>query len=305
MTSLRAAEHPRPHHTLVHISDTHFVDPGERPAGVAPVREHLEQMLQELADTRVRPEALLFTGDLADRGEAAAYRQLREVVEPAAAAIGAEVIWVMGNHDDRSTMRTALLDEPADDRPYDGVVMLGGLRIVVLDSTVPREAYGEIRPAQHEWLTEVLSTPAPEGTILALHHPPIPCVQDLAVTVELRDQAALAEVLDGTDVRAILGGHFHYSTSATFAGIPVSVASATCYTQDLQTPERGTRGRDGAQAVNLVHVYDSTIMHTVVPRGGGATVGRHIDGPTTARLLAEQGLYIPEAPFPVDRSQRR
>lgn len=298
MNTLRAAEHPRANHTLVHLSDTHFVPPGQLLSGVAPVRDHLEALLEDLVATRVRPEALIFTGDLADRGEASAYQQLREVVEPLAESIGAEIIWVMGNHDDRATMRTALLDAPADDAPYDRVVMLGGLRVIVLDSTVPREAYGEIRAAQYEWLADVLSTPAPEGTILALHHPPIPCVQDLAITVELRDQAVLAEVLAGTDVRAIIGGHFHYSTSATFAGIPVSVASATCYTQDLQTPERGTRGRDGAQAFNLVHVYDSTIMHSVVPMGGGATVSRHVDGPTTARMLAEEGLYIPDAPVP-------
>lgn len=296
MSALRAAEHPRANHTLVHLSDTHFVPPGQLLSGVAPVREHLEGLLEDLVATNLRPEALIFTGDLADRGEASAYRQLRELVEPLAEQLGAELIWVMGNHDDRATLRTELLDADADDAPYDRVVMLDGLRIIVLDSSVPRESYGEIRPAQHAWLREVLSEPAPEGTILALHHPPIPCVQDLAVTVELRDQAALAETLAGGDVRAIIGGHLHYSTSATFEGIPVSVASATCYTQDLQTPDRGTRGRDGAQAFNLVHVYDSTIMHSVVPQGGGASVSRHVDGPTTARMLAEQGLYIPDAP---------
>lgn len=296
MNALRAAEYPRANHTLVHLSDTHFVPPGELLSGVAPVREHLEGLLEDLVATNLRPEALIFTGDLADRGEASAYRQLRELVEPLAEHLGAELIWVMGNHDDRATMRTELLDAEADDAPYDRVVMLGGLRIIVLDSTVPRRAYGEIRPAQYAWLREVLSEPAPEGTILALHHPPVPCVQDLAITVELRDQDALAQVLAGSDVRAIIGGHFHYSTSATFAGIPVSVASATCYTQDLQTPDRGTRGRDGAQAFNLVHVYNSTIMHSVVPQGGGASVSRHVDGAATARKLAEQGLYIPDAP---------
>ena len=289
----------------MHLSDTHFVPPGQLLAGVAPVHEHLAELLEDLVASQLRPDALVVTGDLADAGEALAYRDLRALVEPAAAALGAELIWVMGNHDVRSTMRTELLDLPAEDTPYDHVVHLGGLRIVVLDSTVPGRAHGEIRPAQLDWLRAELATPAPEGTILALHHPPIPCVQDLAVTVELRDQAALAEVLEGTDVRAIIGGHFHYSTFASFVGIPVSVASATCYTQDLQTPERGTRGRDRAQAFSLVHVYEDTIMHSVVPRGGGVTVGRHVDGPTTARMLAEQGLYIPDAPVPARWSGRR
>ena len=88
---------------------------------------------------------------------------------------------------------------------------------------------------------------------------------DLAATVELRDQSRLAAVLRGTDVRTILAGHLHYSTFATFAGIPVSVASATCYTQDLTVPRAAPAGADGAQAYNLVHVYDDTIVHSVVP----------------------------------------
>ncbi len=298
---LRAAEYPHPNHVLVHLSDTHFLPEGELLHGVAPMRDHLEALLADLAATNLRPEALIFTGDLADRGEEEAYRILRGIVAPVAERLGAELIWVMGNHDDRATMRRTLLDAPADGseadltEPYNRVVMLGGLRIVVLDSTVPGRHHGEITPAQLEWLAAVLAEPAPEGTVLALHHPPAPCVMDLLVTFELRDQEALAAVLTGTDVRAILAGHYHYSSTSTFAGIPVSVASATCYTQDLQTPDRGTRGRDGAQAFNLVHVYADTILHSVVPMGGGATVGAHVDANVTAERLAAAGMYIRDA----------
>ncbi|GAA1743123.1 phosphodiesterase [Microbacterium paludicola] len=291
--TLRIAEHPLPDHFLVHISDTHFVMPGERLGGVADASAHLRELLATVADTGIRPEALVFTGDLADAGEAEAYAELRSVVEEAAARMGARIIWVMGNHDDRATMRRTLLDAEPTTEPYDRVEWLGGLRIVVLDSTVPGHAHGELEPAQLEWLRGVLAEPAPEGTLLALHHPPIPCLQDLAVTVELHDQPALAQVLRGSDVRAILGGHFHYNTTATFEGIPVSVASSTCYTQDLLTPGRGTRGRDAAQTVNFVHVYERTVMHSVVPAAGAATVGRFVDAAGTVERLRQEGIVIP------------
>ncbi|MBF0817534.1 phosphodiesterase [Microbacterium paludicola] len=291
--TLRIAEHPLPDHFLVHISDTHFVMPGERLGGVADASAHLRELLATVADTGIRPEALVFTGDLADAGEAEAYAELRSVVEEAAARMGARIIWVMGNHDDRATMRRTLLDAEPTTEPYDRVEWLGGLRIVVLDSTVPGHAHGELEPSQLEWLRGVLAEPAPEGTLLALHHPPIPCLQDLAVTVELHDQPALAEVLRGSDVRAILGGHFHYNTTATFEGVPVSVASSTCYTQDLLTPGRGTRGRDAAQTVNFVHVYERTVMHSVVPAAGAATVGRFVDAAGTVERLRQEGIVIP------------
>jgi 3',5'-cyclic AMP phosphodiesterase CpdA len=114
------------------------------------------------------------------------------------------------------------------------------------------------------------------------------------VLVELRDQASLAAVVRNSDVRTIIAGHLHYSTTATFAGIPVSVASATCYTQDLNVAVGGTRGRDGAQAFNLVHVYEHTIVHSVVPLGSTPTVGEHVTPQMTAERLAAAGMSIPE-----------
>jgi 3',5'-cyclic AMP phosphodiesterase CpdA len=127
-----------------------------------------------------------------------------------------------------------------------------------------------------------------------MHHPPVPSVADLAVLVELRNQARLASVLRGSDVRAILAGHLHYSTSATFAGIPVSVASATCYSQDLTVRVGAERAQNGAQAFNLVHVYADTVMHSVVPIGGYAEVS-YVSEQETADRLAEAGVLIPPA----------
>jgi Icc protein len=263
--NFRTAEHPRPQHFILHMSDTHLVGGPEPLYGSVDSEARLRQIFADLEASGSRPEAIVFTGDLADRGEAKAYAKLCKIVEPAAHKLGAEVIWAMGNHDDRATLRSELLNEPADTAPLDRSYMVNGLRIITLDSTVPGHHHGEISHEQLVWLANELLSPAPDGIILALHHPPVPCVQDLAVLVELRDQSRLADVIRGTDVRAILAGHLHYSTSALFAGIPVSVASATCYTQDLTYDDGGTRGRDGAQAYNLVHVYDDTVVHSVVP----------------------------------------
>ena len=243
MHRLRAAEHPRPDYVLLHISDTHLISDGSL-YGAVDADGRLVELLEQLKLSGVRPDVIVFTGDLADTGEPAAYRKLRAAVEPFAAELGAELVWVMGNHDNRAALRRSVLDEAPSMAPLDRVRMIDGLRIITLDTSVPGHHYGEISGSQLDWLTEQLTAPAPHGTILALHHPPIPSVLDLAVTVELRDQAALGRVLKGRDVRAILAGHLHYSTSATFVGIPVSVASATCYTQDLTVAAGGTRGRD-------------------------------------------------------------
>jgi 3',5'-cyclic-AMP phosphodiesterase len=287
----RTAEYARPDHFLLHISDTHLLaGPGllyDRVSG----ETHLRELFAELETSGGRPEAIVFTGDLADRGEPEAYETLRSIVEPAAARLGAQIIWVMGNHDSRAAFRETLLGELPRTTPIDRVYDVNGLRVITLDSTVPGHHFGEVADSQLDWLAEELSVPAPHGTILAMHHPPLPSVLDLAVAVELRDQAGLREVLEGSDVRSIIAGHLHYSSTGTFAGIPVSVASATCYTQDLNVPVGGTRGRDGARAFNLVHVYDSTIMHSVVPLGEYAALD-YVDAAETQRRLAASGIVV-------------
>jgi Icc protein len=106
------------------------------------------------------------------------------------------------------------------------------------------------------------------GTILALHHPPLPSHVPLFGILELRRQELLAEAIAGSDVRAILAGHLHYSTHGTFAGVPVSVGAATCYTMDIARPPTSINGMDAGQSFHLVHVYEQTITHSVVPVTG-------------------------------------
>jgi len=303
LVTFRTAEYPRPDHILLHLSDTHLLADGRSLYNSVDAEAHLVQLFAEVEASQRRPEAIIFTGDLADRGEKDAYKRLREIVEPAAARIGARVIWVMGNHDNRDAFRSELLGERPSLRPIDRVDDLNGLRVITLDSTVPGAHHGEVTDSQLDWLAEELSTRAEHGTLLAMHHPPLPAVLDLAVAVELRDQAALAEVILGSDVRSILAGHLHYSSTGTFAGVPVSVASATCYTQDLNVPIGGTRGRDGARAFNLVHVYPHTVLHSVVPIGQYRVLD-YVDAAETRRRLDAEGVHIagrvnaPVAPEP-------
>ena len=289
--SIRTAEYPRPDYFLLHLSDTHLLADGNRLYGSVDSAAHVQRLFADVEASGSKPDAIIITGDLADKGEPHAYAQLRGIVEPAAARLGAKVLWVMGNHDNRANFRTELLGQEPSLAPIDHVDYVGGLRIITFDTTVPGSHYGEISERQLEWLSEQLSFPAPDGTILAMHHPPVPSMLDLSVSVELRDQASLAQVLRGTDVRSILAGHLHYSSTATFAGIPVSVASATCYTQDLNVPVGGTRGRDGARAFNLVHVYADTVLHSVVPLGEFEPLD-YIDAAESARRLAASGIEI-------------
>lgn len=250
---------------IIHVSDPHFLAGGARLGDLYDVQASFARTLEAIRAVHAHPTAIVITGDLTDLGEADAYRRLRAAVEPAASALGCPVIWVAGNHDERPAMREHLLDQAATQEPITGVWDLDGLRLIALDTSVPGWHHGDLDAEQLAWLADELRTPAPHGTLIAMHHPPMPSHLPLFDILELRHQDELAEVLRGSDVRGILAGHLHYSAHATFAGIPVSVASATCYTMNVARPAAEVNGMDAAQSFQLVHVHPDTITHTVVP----------------------------------------
>jgi 3',5'-cyclic AMP phosphodiesterase CpdA len=259
-------EEPTAGHVIAHISDTHLLGGDRKLFSTVNVKKNLTDLLERLCATDLTIDALVFTGDLADVAEPEAYRWIRSQVEPVAQELGASVIWVMGNHDEREPYARELFDEESDGSPRDRVYDINGLRVIALDSTVPGYHHGELDDSQLEWLDKELATPAKHGTVLALHHPPIRSHNPLVRMIELFRQDKLEKVVRGSDVRTILGGHLHYSTFGTFAGVPVAVASATCYTVDMgMSKENLMTAVDGGQSIQLVHVYDDTVVHTVVP----------------------------------------
>jgi Icc protein len=263
--SVQLGQFPDPGSVIVHLSDTHFLADKKLLYGTLDTDSVLQTALNRIESSGLRPDLVLITGDIADRGEPDAYHRIRSLIKPFAKRLGSKLLWVPGNHDDRSNLRTQLLHEAPSTRPLDHVIMVDGLRIVALDTTVPGYHHGELDHSQLEWLRAVLSDEAPRGTIVAMHHPPIPTPIRLMNVLELQRQDRLAAVLKGTDVRAILAGHLHYPTNGVFAGIPVSVAGATCYTMNLTAPEHELQGLAGGQSFNLVQVYDTQLVHSVVP----------------------------------------
>lgn len=259
-------EEPTATHVIAHISDTHLLGGNRKLFSRVDVKKNLHTLLERLRATGMTFDAFVFTGDLADVAEPEAYRWIRAQVEPVAQELGAQVVWVMGNHDEREPFARELFGEESDGSPRDRVYDINGLRVIALDSTVPGYHHGELEESQLQWLRDELATPAQHGTILALHHPPIRSHNPLVRMIELFRQDSLADVVRGTDVRTILGGHLHYSTFGTFAGIPVAVASATCYTVDVgMSRDNLMTAVDGGQSIQFVHVYDDTVVHSVVP----------------------------------------
>jgi len=260
----------RPTHVIAHLSDTHLTSAGVRYNGVLDSDAALARtvaVLREAVAGGRHLDAVVLSGDLTDTGDPEAYRRLTAAVT--SIAPGSTLpIFAIGNHDVRTTFHRELLRRNVTEAILQ-VHRLGGLRIITADSTIPGAGHGRLTAAHLAELTSELATPAPAGTIVVLHHAPVPAPSPLLsyFALEATSRRALSEVITGTDVRLILAGHHHLAQSAMLGSVPVAVAGSTTIRTDPLAPA----GHDRTWAsgtFNLVEVYPDTIAISVIPVDG-------------------------------------
>jgi Icc protein len=267
----------RPTHVIAHLSDTHLTSAGVLYNKVLDSAAALDRAIAVLNESTAggrHLDAVIASGDLTDSGDPAAYQRL-------AAAVGSiqtgsnrpQPIFVTGNHDIRTEFHRQLLHRTETDGPILQVHDVQGLRVVVLDSTIPGAGHGRLSDDHLAELRAELERPAPAGTIVTLHHapvrPPSPLLSYFAL--ENASRLALAAAIRGTDVRLILAGHHHIAQSGMLGGVQVAVAGSTTIRTDPLAPA----GHDRTWAsgsFNLVEVYPDTVTVSVIPVDGAAVV---------------------------------
>jgi 3',5'-cyclic-AMP phosphodiesterase len=207
---------------LVQLSDPHIGATWADADPVAGLRAAIEAV-RRLPDV---PDAVLLSGDVADTAADAEYELARELL----AQLGVPVFVLPGNHDGRDALRRHFDLPGAMGTPVQYAADLGPLRLVVLDSTRPGEARGELDVDRLGWLDAELAAAPDRATLLALHHPPVStgiAVWD-AIGLPPEDRRALADVLRRhPQVRRVVAGHVHRAMSAELAGRAVLTVPST------------------------------------------------------------------------------
>ena len=209
---------------IAQISDLHIKPPGLLAYGRVDTAAALERCVEALNAFSPRPDLVVISGDLADTPLQEEYEHVKALLEP----LQIPFVAIPGNHDSRALMRDAL---PGPGAPSDGALnalrRVGELDIVLIDSTVPGAAHGELDTATLKWLDEALATSSTRPALLFLHHPPFVCGIGYMDKIMLRNAGALANVLR-RHRRALLvaSGHVHRAAQTTFAGAIATICPA-------------------------------------------------------------------------------
>lgn len=253
-----------PTHVIAHLSDPHLLAGGPRLHGRIDTATQLRAALRRVESTGQPIDAIVLSGDLTDTADPAAYQLLREIVEPVAARLAAAIVWTGGNHDERRPLARELFGNDTEE-PQDTVRTIRGLRIITVDTAIPGYHDGGLSDDQFDWLTRELENPAPHGTILVMHHPPITYRSPWMQLLDFREPDRLRAVISRSDVRAILSGHLHVTSFGTLGATPVFVAGGVSYVDDAGVPREQLMAVDGPQSWNLIEVHGDQVVGTAVP----------------------------------------
>jgi 3',5'-cyclic-AMP phosphodiesterase len=207
---------------LAQLSDPHVQADGGNPLGA----QRLEAAVRAVLALRPLPDAVLVSGDLTEHGTSAEFARVAELLAP----LTMPVHLLPGNHDDRTTMRAAFDVPGTGDEPVNYAVAVGGLRLVVADTTVPGRDTGRLGAEDLRWLADTLAAEPDTPTIVATHHPPILIgidpLDELGMTAAERED--FAAVLAGApQVKRVVTGHVHRGAFAVVSGVPVFTSPST------------------------------------------------------------------------------
>jgi 3',5'-cyclic-AMP phosphodiesterase len=228
---------------------------------------YLRRTIDRLHAMNPRPDLVIASGDLTERGSPHEYRRLRTTL----AHLEIPHFLLPGNHDDRDALRRAFRDHRylrtfADHASY--AIDAWPLRILCVDSTEPGRAGGILDDARLAWIAAELEAHPRRPTILAMHHPPfrtgIPALDAYGYVNADR----LGEIVRAhPQVVRITAGHLHTVLMRPWNGTIVCTAPST-------SPQfvigRSRLGLGVESAGFLVHEWSfNAEVHTFIARIDG------------------------------------
>jgi 3',5'-cyclic AMP phosphodiesterase CpdA len=217
---------------IAQISDLHIKSPGSLAYGRVDTAAALARCVAALNAFRPRPDFVVISGDLADTPTAEEYQHLKRLLAP----LELPYAGIPGNHDSRELMRAAFASQPYafSSGPLNQRLEIGGLDVLLLDSSVPGKPHGELDAPTLQWLDAMLADSPGKPSLVFLHHPPFKTGIWHMDHQNLLNAGDLAPIVRRHPrLQLIAAGHVHRATLTMFGGVPATICPAPNHAVDL------------------------------------------------------------------------
>lgn len=216
---------------IAQISDLHIKPPGALAYGRVDTARALKRCVAALNEFKPKPDIVVISGDLADTPTPEEYEYLKRLLAP----LNLPFVSIPGNHDSREMLRAAFPQTYCfASGPLNQRVEVGGLDLVLLDSSVYGQPHGELDGPTLQWLDATLVSSPSRPALLFLHHPPFKTGIWHMDRQDLFNAGELASIVRcHPRVQLIAAGHVHRATLTMFAGVPTTICPAPNHAVDL------------------------------------------------------------------------
>lgn len=212
---------------FIHITDTHLVPPGDLLYGLNP----LDRLIMCVADINTHHGDAAFaivTGDLAHKGQPAAYEVLKRELD----RLAMPYHLLIGNHDNRANFLARFTDAKVDSGGFVQFTfdMGEGVLGICLDTHEPGVSWGSFCAKRAAWLKQTLDEADGRSVVIFMHHPPFKVQLKRMDEISLLEPQAFIDAIAGhSNIRHLFFGHLHRPVAGSWRGIPISTLRATSH----------------------------------------------------------------------------
>lgn len=262
---------------IAQITDIHIGFDPDNPAEYN--RRRLDEVLDVLIEGPNRPDLLLATGDLTDRGDDDSYRRLANAFSRCPFPVWPSV----GNHDLRDSFHARFPGFDDGNGFVQYTVELPELRLVTVDTLEEGRHGGAFCAQRAAWLDAELAKDKTKPTYIVMHHPPVESgIEWMNTDPDEPWVGVFTDVMRRhPQVRGLICGHLHRSVTVAWEGRTVAICSSTApqVSLDLRPIDENKPddrpmivAEDPAYALHrwngreLVSFYDHAGAHTMLAK---------------------------------------
>jgi len=208
---------------LIHITDCHLLNNTHDALKNTLPFSCLEQLVNRIKSNNLPADAIVVSGDISQTGNAESYQLFKQLLEQ----LKLPVFCVPGNHDDPIVLKSVYPNTPNE---LPSLHFIGDDAIILLNSKLPGQEYGEISHAAMEKLDFLLQNNNHRQIIAVVHHQAVKIHSPWMDKIGLRQADKFLQTLaQYQNVKMLLFGHVHQEISSTHEHIQLYASPATCY----------------------------------------------------------------------------